>query len=74
MSPIQKRYNRALSVMRGLRVSDATKDIQKDIEFTRHEIESYGFRFYANHYIFDKVVELESLVVQLQNHKTTTSR
>jgi hypothetical protein len=74
MSPIQKRYLRALSTMRSLRVSDATKDIQKEIEFTRHDIESYGFRFYGNHYVFDKVVALEGLIETLRNHKTTNAR
>ncbi len=71
VKPVQQRYNRAVSAMRGLHVSLETKALQKEIEWIRHEIERYGFEFFPNHYIFDKVREFEEKVTELANHKST---
>lgn len=73
VKPVQARYTRAVATMRGLHVSMETKALQKEIEWIRHEIESYGFEFFPNHYVFEKVREFEEKVSELVNHKSTKS-
>lgn len=71
VKPVQQRYNRTVATMRGLHVSLETKQLQKEIEWLRHEIEAYGFEFFPNHYIFDMVSEFETKVAELASHKST---
>jgi len=65
VKPVEARYNRALSKMRSLRVSHDTVDLQKDLMWKKKEIEYYGMVFFANHFIYDKVVEFERMVDEL---------
>lgn len=72
--PVENRFNRAAAILRSLRVDTETKELQKDIEWKRHEIEQYGFVFFPNMFVFDKAAEFESLVDELKNHPTTKSK
>ena len=70
--PVENRFNRAASILRHLHVDSAeTKDLQKDIEWKRREIEQYGWNWFPNHYLCESVIEFETLVEELANHPTT---
>lgn len=71
IKPVEARYNRALQLMRTLRVSSETKEIQEELSWLRKDIEDYNFTFFANHFVFDKVTEFERLVSKLQAHPST---
>lgn len=71
VKPVEQRFNRSEASLRSLHVSTDTKDLQKEIEWARREIQQYGFSFFPNLYVFDKVKEFERLVDELRNHPTT---
>lgn len=67
----RKRFNRAVSGLgNNFRYQNKTKrdkSLEMEIAWTIHEIEKYGFNFYPEHYIEDKMQELEKLSKTFKN-------
>ena len=72
--PVELRFTRAASILRSLKVSENTKELQKDLSWMKKDIEDYGLEFFPNHYVYDKVKEFEALVDALKNHPSTNSK
>lgn len=62
---VEVRYDAAVEKIRSVRTTRKSIALQKDIAHTMNTIQTYGFRFFPNHYIFDDVVELEKLADRL---------
>lgn len=71
IKPVEARYLRALNQMRGLHVSQDTKEIQKRLMWIKKDIEDYQFVFFANFYIYPLVIEFEKGVQELADHPST---
>jgi hypothetical protein len=71
VKPVENRFNRAARKLRNLHVSIDTREIQQDIEWQRRDIIAYGFEFFPNHYIYDRVKEFEFMVDSLSSHLST---
>lgn len=65
MVPVEYKYHRALRMLSRHRPSPQNKRKEEEIAYLINKIETYGFDFYPNHYIFDDVVKLEKLVMEL---------
>jgi hypothetical protein len=63
----QIRYNGIRSRMRGLK--RLPKNIETEISYTINEIESYGFDFFPNHYLWELLDKVESLLDRAINQK-----
>lgn len=60
VSAAKKRYDgirRRLAGMRSIPV-----DVQKEVAWTFNDIDQYGFRVWANHYLFEKLDHLEQVI------------
>ena len=48
------------------RQTDEQINLEKECAYLVRDIEQYGFAFFANHYQYDKIDELETKVKELQ--------
>lgn len=64
VSAAKKRYTGLSKRVKGLRYLDKEVDrkTQEEIAYAQHDIEMYGFEFFANHYLFEKIDRLEKLL------------
>ena len=65
LSASEKRYNGIISRVRGLR-NKLTKQQETELAYMVNDIDSYGFNFFANHYTYEKVDNLEKYVNSIQ--------
>lgn len=68
---IERRYNKACAELRGMNLNADTKNLQMELEWTRRKIETYGFQFQPEHFIYDDVSYFEKIVAELNNHPST---
>jgi len=61
-----RRFNSTINELRNITRGNIKIDDQKEIAHLINEIEQYGFDFFPNHYVYDKVVELEVFVRKLK--------
>lgn len=72
---LEERFRKAQHIMRALRVTNETKELQKDIMWTMDNIERLGFKFFPHHYdVHEEVSKFEAMVRQLQEHETTNRK
>lgn len=69
-SAAEKRFNGIMSRIRSMQINgiDIPLEVQEEIAYTIRDITKYGFRFFPNHYVFEKVDHLE----QVLNHTEFT--
>lgn len=61
----ERRYRNAIFKIRAVGRSQISKQEQVDIAYHINTVESYGFGFFPNHYVFDNIVALESIATTL---------
>jgi len=66
MSAAERRYRAASSKLRSIQRSTIQKEDQVELAHLIGYIESYGFAFFPNHYVYDEIVRLESIVNKLR--------
>jgi len=71
---IEGLYRKTRARMRNLRTTMETKELQIEIANEINTIETYGFRWFPNHYIFDNVNRLAKLVDELELHPSTNRK
>mgnify|MGYP001280135688 CR=1 FL=1 len=67
ISGAEKRFNGLKKRLKGLNYNDSLdKDQQIEVAHKLHEIKSYGFHFFPNHYLFDKIDQIENILDKSQ--------
>lgn len=61
----ERRYRTALFKIRAVGRSRISKEMQVDIAHHINHIDTYGFGFFPNHYVFDDIVALETIATSL---------
>jgi hypothetical protein len=61
LTAAERRYRSAISKLRSVNRNSIPKELQIESAYTLNEVDRYGFSFFPNHYIFDKIIELEVL-------------
>lgn len=64
-SAAERRFRAAVFKIRGVGRIGIDKLVQVDIAHLINKIESYGFNFFPNHYIFDDIVALEDIATRV---------
>lgn len=63
LSGAEKRFNGLKKRLKGLGYSDSlSKNQQVEVAHILREIDSYGFQFFPNHYLFDKIDQIEKVL------------
>ena len=65
MSLAERKYKSALHNLKSVNRNIMTKQQQVDISYLINDIEKHGFDFFPNHYVFDKIEELEEIINNL---------
>lgn len=70
IKPVQAKYEIALKMISNMNNRPYSErpnniELEKEIAYLINKIETYGFEFFPNHYIFDDVVKLQALSKQL---------
>lgn len=63
MSAAEKRF---YSSARRLRQANLNKNEQIEVSYLINDILSYGWKFFPNHYLWEKLQELENIVKRVQ--------
>lgn len=68
-SAAEKRYYGILSRIRSMQINgvEIPQDKQQDLAYTINDIKRYGFGFFPNHYLFEKVDHLEQVLNQVES-------
>lgn len=64
MKPVERNFHRALTDLRRARVPSTkeTKPLEEDIAYLINTINTYGFGFFPNMYVWESVNELQQKV------------
>lgn len=60
VSSAELRYNYLTRKLR--QIKDLSKDVQVDVAWLFNEVKSYGFDFFANHYQWERMDQLEKIL------------
>lgn len=65
LTAAERRYRAAVSKLRSIPRNTIPKETQVELAHMINDIESYGFNFFPNHYIFESIIKLESLAAKI---------
>lgn len=66
MCAAERRYRTAIYKVRGIGRSRIEKSTQEELAHLINKVESYGFGFFPNHYVFNDIIAIEQIVSALE--------
>lgn len=66
MCAAERRYRSAIYKVRGIGRSRIEKSVQEELAHLINKVESYGFFFFPNHYVFDEIIAIEKIAATLE--------
>lgn len=73
VSGVQKKYEKVQRVLRTLDRRELTQEESEDLAYRINYIESYGFKFHPNLYVWDEVDQLGKIAYDLLNKQKEKS-
>jgi hypothetical protein len=66
MCAAERRFRSAVYKVRGIGRSKIAKETQVELAHLVNNVETYGFGFFPNHYVFEDIIKIEQIVTALE--------
>ena len=66
MCAAERRYRAAIYKVRGIGRYNIEKSVQEELAHLINKVDSYGFGFFPNHYVFNDIIAIEQIVSALE--------